>query len=64
MVLSVARLKAGGYALEYGRHCYAARAGEFPGAFRDEPGNQGVGNQALATPVGGKLLSQPGQVPG
>ena len=40
----------------------AARVGEFPGALRDEPGNQGVGNQALATAVGGKLLSQPGQV--
>ena len=40
----------------------AARVGEFPGVFRDQPGNQGVGNQALATPVSGKLLSQPGQV--
>ena len=38
------------------------RVGEFPGALRDEPGNQDVGSQALATPVGGKLLSQPGQV--
>ncbi len=61
-MLSVARLKAGGYAIQYGRHCYAAGAGEFPGGFGDEPGNQGVGNQALAAPVSGKLLSQPGQV--
>ncbi len=61
-MLGVARLKAGGYALEYGRHCYAARVGEFPGAFGDEPGNQGVGNQALATLVSGELLSQAGQV--